>query len=211
MLIVGADDHVAEVERARDRRRHDATARTARPCTGPVRYTRPGLPQRLRARARGDLVVPICAAHAAFVPWMPAVRGTAARPSEHPSRPGGIVTDKPAKSCSPSWRENVSVNGLNAPAIGVTVPAAERRGEPVCHTGDRERGRGRRVRARFGGAPRFQHARRRRRAAALRVRERRALPAGERQLHVFEGQLRVFIEARAQLAGRQAGTTLCAP
>src|ERR1700704_3991326 len=45
-------------------------------------------------------------------------------PFRTPSSPGGMVTLTPSKCCSPSLRENVTLNGLNAPACGLAVPAA---------------------------------------------------------------------------------------
>ena len=44
-------------------------------------------------------------------------------PASLPDRPGGIVTLTPDRSCSPSLRENVRLNGENAPAAGLDVPA----------------------------------------------------------------------------------------
>src|ERR1700689_1744477 len=92
------------------------------PLYGPVRYTGPDNHNGSEPAREATVAVPTrdASGHAAFCACASLHNGT---PARIPATPGGSVTDTPPRSCSPSWRVNDIVNGLNAPANDSTVPA----------------------------------------------------------------------------------------
>src|SRR5450759_3043881 len=94
-------------------------------CAAKPRPTRGhALPPRRSARRppAPAVVVPICEAggHVPVLAWASPHSGT---PAIFPSSPGGVCTVIPPSRCSPSWRENVTLNGLKPPAWLFVVPA----------------------------------------------------------------------------------------
>ena len=129
-----ADDDVAEVERARDRRHDDAQPeRRALIRAGQVQ--RAFLIQRVpRPAPAATVIVPIrdASRHVPSEAWGSGQSGT---PVRIPDRPGGVVTWIPARSCSRSSRSMCDRQRAELPRVRVRRPRAEGRGRTGCVAG----------------------------------------------------------------------------
>src|ERR1700682_164825 len=92
------------------------------PLYGPVRYAEPDRQNGCEPAPAAVVAEPIRDV-VGHVPALACGSGHWGTPAILPSRPGGMLAVTPERSGSRSWRENVSVNGLLAPACGSTVPA----------------------------------------------------------------------------------------
>ena len=92
------------------------------PSCGPVKYTLPSISNGCEPAPDATRVVPI-SEDSGQLPWSAAGSWHKVTLESIPNNPGGVWTWTPLTNCARSARVKFSVNALNAPARGDTVPA----------------------------------------------------------------------------------------